>query len=248
MGYRVKVIRAEDPPEAFPDPAAMGTALGHPEGLIAIGGDLSEERLLYAYAHGIFPWYNEDQPILWWSPDPRAVIRTNDFHLSRSLGKELRSRDWHFSVNRCFSQVIAGCAGNRGEYGTWITPEMERAFTLLHEQGHAHSVESWLEGELAGGIYGIAMGRMFFGESMFSRITNGSKVAISALAYLAEKLGIELIDCQVSSPHLETLGMREISRDAFLAELQDNEPLMIDPAALPDGLVTAKPLGKIRQN
>ncbi|MGI9291454.1 MAG: leucyl/phenylalanyl-tRNA--protein transferase [Gammaproteobacteria bacterium] len=248
MGYRVKGIRPDDPPEAFPDPADMGTALGHPEGLIAIGGNLSPERLIYGYQHGIFPWYNDDQPILWWSPDPRAVIRVASFHMSRSLARDIKNKNWSYSFNRCFGDVIEGCAANRGEYGTWITPEMASAYTRLHEMGYAHSVESWLDGELAGGIYGVGLGHVFFGESMFSKTTNGSKVAISALIYLSRQLGVELIDCQMSTPHLKSLGMEEIGRQSFLQELEHNEALRLDTKSLSDELRPAARLHKIRQS
>jgi leucyl/phenylalanyl-tRNA--protein transferase len=229
MGYRVKVITADDPPEVFPDPSTISTALGHPDGLIAMGGDLSPQRLIYAYEHGIFPWFNDDQPVLWWSPDPRAVIRVDEFHMSRSLLRELKNNAWSYTVNNCFPAVIDNCAKNRGEHGTWITPEMEHAYNQLHEMGYAHSVESWQDGKLAGGIYGVCLGHIFFGESMFSTAPNGSKVAISALIALARHRGISMIDCQMSSTHLETLGMTEISREQFLLELADNEPLMLDP-------------------
>lgn len=200
----------------------MGIALGYPDGLIAIGGDLSAERLLAAYERGIFPWFNEDQPILWWSPDPRAVIEPSKFHMSRSLARAIRQGGWEYTVNHCFAEVIHRCADTRDEYGTWITPEMISAYIRLHELGYAHSIESWYEDELAGGIYGVRLGEIFFGESMFSLVSNGSKVAISALIYTAQQEGITLLDCQVSSPHLASLGMIEIPREAFLLRLAEN--------------------------
>ncbi len=219
MAFRVRSISPEDPPDCFPDPSTVSTALGHPDGLVAIGGDLSTERLLAAYRRGIFPWYNEDQPILWWSPEPRAVIYPDEFHLSRRLKKELRSGGWEYSLNRCFPEVIRGCAENRGEHGTWITPAIRAAFLRLHDQGYAHSVESWHNGELAGGLYGLRLGRAFFAESMFTLHTGGSKVALAGLMRIAEDTGIQLIDCQLESAHLETLGMHAIPRDEYLAAL-----------------------------
>ena len=247
MGYRIKVIHPDEAPEAFPDPANTGTALGQPEGLVAIGGDLSPQRLVYAYEHGIFPWYNDDQPILWWSPDPRAIIRVNDFHMSRSLVRELKNNDWSYTVNQSFSAVINGCASNRGEYGTWITSEMTAAYTKLHKQGYAHSIESWLDGQLAGGIYGICLGNVFFGESMFSSATSGSKVAISALMYMARKLDIQLLDCQISNPHLETLGMTEISRQDFLQELTGNKMNKLNPGDFGKNPAPGTDLCELRQ-
>jgi leucyl/phenylalanyl-tRNA--protein transferase len=222
MGFRIRTIQPSDPADAFPDPSAMGVALGYPDGLIAVGGDLSAERLLAAYERGIFPWFNDDQPILWWSPDPRAVIEPADFHMSRSLARAIRQGGWEYTINHCFAEVIRGCGDSRAEYGTWITPEMISAYIRLHELGYAHSIESWYQGELAGGIYGIRLGEIFFGESMFSLLGNGSKVAISALVYTALQEGISLLDCQVSSPHLASLGMTEIPRDAFLQRLAAN--------------------------
>jgi leucyl/phenylalanyl-tRNA--protein transferase len=225
MGFRVGTIKPSDPVDTFPDPSTMGAALGYPDGLIAIGGDLSAERLLAAYERGIFPWFNEDQPILWWSPDPRAVIEPEQFHMSRSLARVIRQGGWEYTINHCFAEVIQGCADCRDEYGTWITPEMISAYVRLHELGYAHSIESWYQGKLAGGLYGVRLGEIFFGESMFSVATNGSKVAISALVFTAKQGGITLLDCQVSSPHLATLGMTEISRKAFLLRLAANTPV-----------------------
>ncbi len=221
MAFRIGKIAPDDPPDTFPDPARAGQALGYPDGLLAIGGDLSPERLLAAYRRGIFPWYNDDQPVLWWSPDPRAVIYPEEFHVSRRLRRDMRRRDWQFSVNRDFPAVIDGCAANRGKFGTWITPDMRSAYLRMHDLGYAHSVESWLDGELAGGIYGIRLGAIFFGESMFSAVTNGSKVAITALLGLAPGAGVRLLDCQLPSPHLASLGMRTLPRGDFLALLPD---------------------------
>ena len=219
--FRIKLLTAEDPPESFPDPKSMRATLGYPDGLLAIGGDLSLERLLYAYRHGIFPWYNEDQPIMWWSPDPRAVIFPENFHMSRSLARQLRKEDWEYSLNENFATVIHACAENRDEHGTWITPDMLHAYQTLHEAGYAHSIETWRNGELAGGIYGLRLGNVFFGESMFSTLTDGSKVAISALVQLCKNERISMLDCQLESSHLATLGMVGISRDKFLSLLPD---------------------------
>jgi leucyl/phenylalanyl-tRNA--protein transferase len=233
MGFRVQAIRPDDPPDTFPEPAIMGTALGHPDGLIAIGGDLSAERLICAYQRGIFPWFNEDQPILWWCPNPRAIIEPEHFHMSRSLARRLRRAGWRCTINRSFTEVIDNCASGRGQFGTWITPEMKTAYRHLHELGFAHSIESWFRGELAGGIYGVRLGNVFFGESMYTGITDGSKVALSGLVHLCLENGIALLDCQVSSPHLTTLGMKEIPRNEFLQRLGHPEktPLPLEPAA-----------------
>jgi leucyl/phenylalanyl-tRNA--protein transferase len=222
MGFRVKVLESSDPPDSFPDPATAGIALGQPDGLLAIGGDLSPERLLAAYSRGIFPWFNDDQPILWWSPDPRAVIFPPRLHMSRSLIRNIRRGGWQFSLNSSFSEVIQRCASERGAYGTWITPDMISAYCDLHTLGYAHSVESWFEGELAGGIYGVRLGSVFFGESMFSQRTNGSKVALSALVKLCRDEGITVIDCQFESAHLTTLGMEKIPRVDFLRMVADS--------------------------
>jgi leucyl/phenylalanyl-tRNA--protein transferase len=216
MAYRIQTLHASDPPDSFPDPADTGIALGYPDGLVAIGGDLSPERLLEAYHHGIFPWFNEDQPILWWSPDPRAVIFPENFHMSRSLARLIRDPDWEYSLNQAFPEVISRCAHNRGEHGTWITPEMQAAYATMHELGYAHSVESWYQGQLAGGIYGLRLGNVFFGESMYTDITGGSKVAISGLISVCLKEGIRMLDCQMASEHLKTLGMVEVLRNEFL--------------------------------
>lgn len=216
MAFRVRTLQPDDPPDDFPDPAEIEATLGYPEGLVAIGGDLSPARLLAAYSAGIFPWFNDDQPILWWSPDPRAVIFPTQFHLSRSLARQLRREGWEFSLNQEFASVIEGCASNRDKYGTWITADMRAAYLRMHEIGYAHSVESWFEGKLVGGIYGIRLGGIFFGESMFSLRTGGSKVALSGLIRLCHESAIDLLDCQLASDHLGTLGMVEIPRRQFL--------------------------------
>src|SRR5579859_2495223 len=209
-------IRPEDPPEAFPD---VTLALSDPDGLLAVGGDLSPQRLLYAYRHGIFPWYHADQPILWWSPDPRAVLFPEDVHVSRSLRRRIAAGGYRVTFDAAFSEVMAGCAGPRAqqpESGTWISPAMQAAYAELHRLGYAHSVEIWMEGELVGGLYGIALGKVFFGESMFSRRTDASKLALVHLAERLEVWGYALIDCQVHSSHLESLGSVLIPRTDFL--------------------------------
>ncbi|MGH8372803.1 MAG: leucyl/phenylalanyl-tRNA--protein transferase [Gammaproteobacteria bacterium] len=209
-------IRADDPLDAFPDPR---TALREPDGLLAAGGDLSSARLVYAYRHGIFPWYSEGQPILWWCPDPRAVLFPENLHISHSLRKTLRQHHYEVSLDRAFREVVRACAGARRhqpDAGTWITSEMEIAYTGLHQLGHAHSVEVWMDSQLAGGLYGIAIGDIFFGESMFSRQTDASKIALVWLTRQLMTWGIKMIDCQVASTHLQTLGSVNIPRAEFL--------------------------------
>jgi len=210
-------LAAGDPPDSFPDPA---TALREPDGLLAVGGDLSCERLLAAYRRGIFPWFNEDQPILWWSPDPRAVLFPGELHISRSLRRRLRRNDYCVSIDKCFERVIAACAERRHDEGTWITPEMRQAYCDLYQRGFAHSVETWQGDRLVGGLYGVSIGRVFFGESMFSLESDASKVALVALVRLGRSLELELIDCQLASPHLASLGSRLIPRKRF-GELLD---------------------------
>lgn len=191
------------------------------DGLLAVGGDLSPERLLLAYRSGIFPWFSTGEPILWWSPDPRAVLFPAEFHCSRSLQREIKRGAFKVTMDCVFPEVIVSCAKSkrRHERGTWIVPAMRRAYTELHELGHAHSVECWQDGQLAGGLYGVSLGRMFFGESMFSAVPNASKVALSALVSRCDALGIDLIDSQVVNDHMLSLGAREISRDAYMAHL-----------------------------
>jgi leucyl/phenylalanyl-tRNA--protein transferase len=192
-----------------------------PNGLLAIGGDLSPARLLNAYRSGIFPWYSEDQPILWWSPDPRMVLFPDRLKVSRSLAKTLRNGGFEVSFDQVFGQVIDGCAGPRkDEQGTWITEEMQHAYIELHRLGHAHSVEIWRRGELAGGLYGVALGRVFFGESMFSRERDASKVALVHLSGRLRDRGYRLIDCQVYSSHLISLGAETIDRREFCRYLE----------------------------
>ena len=212
-------ISANDPPETFP---AIDGAFDVPDGLLAAGGDLSEERLLYAYRHGIFPWYDEGQPILWWSPDPRCVLRPHEFHIARRLRRTILRSNATLTFNRAFPDVVAACAEDReGQHGTWITPEMVEAYTELHGNGWAHSIEIWLNGDLIGGLYGLAIGRAFFGESMFSRRSNASKIAMLALCRELLRHDCEIIDCQVESPHLVSLGATMMPRSRFAAVLKD---------------------------
>ena len=202
----------------------VDTALTDPNGLLAVGGALTPEWLLTAYSQGIFPWYEDDQPILWWSPDPRLVLRPEQLHISRSLRKLLRKHSLRATLDSEFEAVVSACAEPRRESaGTWITDAMREAYCRFHAAGYAHSVEVWDGDELAGGLYGVAIGHIFFGESMFSRQPDASKVAIVYLCRQLQRWGFRLIDCQVSSPHLLTLGAREISRAEFQRELQDNE-------------------------
>jgi leucyl/phenylalanyl-tRNA---protein transferase len=198
------------------------SALKHPNGLLAAGGDLSPERLLDGYRRGIFPWFSEGDPILWWSPDPRMVLFPEELKISRSLAKTLRNRSYDVRFDSAFDRTMAGCAApRRGEAGTWITAEMREAYLRLHRLGYAHSVETWIEGELSGGLYGIAVGRVFFGESMFSGARDASKIALAALVAHLRSEGFGLIDCQMRTRHLETLGAREIPRRRFSRLLEE---------------------------
>ena len=194
--------------------------LADKSGLLAVGGDLSVERLLLAYSSGIFPWYSDDEPILWWSPDPRLVLYPNELNVSGSLRKVLRKQVFRVTMDAAFPQIIAACASIRDS--TWIIDDMIRAYCRLHESGYAHSVEVWQDGELAGGLYGVSLGRCFFGESMFSRRSNASKVALYHLVEHVKALHFDLIDCQVTSDHLLRLGAREIPRRQFLAEIKQS--------------------------
>jgi leucyl/phenylalanyl-tRNA--protein transferase len=185
-----------------------------------VGGDLSNERLLNAYRHGIFPWYSDDQPILWWSPNPRAVLYPDALKVSRSLRKTLRRQAFSVTLNRVFDEVIEACSTPRpAQDGTWISAEIKAAYGKLHELGHAHSIECWQGDELVGGLYGIALGRVFFGESMFSRVSDASKVAFTHLVRQLNAWRFSLIDCQVNSRHLTSLGAETIPRSQFLALL-----------------------------
>ena len=203
--------------DRFPDPR---TALVEPNGLLALGGDLSPQRLKMAYSHGIFPWFNEGDPILWWSPDPRCVFHTADVRANRSLRRTVAAATWNVTVNRAFRDVMEACAAPRpGQSGTWISSAMIDAYSALHAMGFAHSVEVWSNDRLIGGIYGVAIGRLFCGESMFSASSGGSKLALYALAALLREWDFPLIDAQVSNPHLLSLGAVEIPRSTFLQHL-----------------------------
>ncbi len=198
----------------------LETALREPNGLLAAGGDLRPERLLAAYRHGCFPWYQEGQPLLWWSPDPRTVLFPDELHVSRSLRKRMRNGDYRVTFDKAFAEVIQGCAGPRSYAdGTWITTPMQDAYVRLHEMGVAHSVEVWQQGQLVGGLYGLAMGELFFGESMFSRATDASKVGFVTLVERLREWGFALIDCQMPTRHLESFGARNIPRAAFAEAL-----------------------------
>ncbi len=203
----------------FPE---VNQALRDPDGLLAIGGDLSEEQLLYAYQRGIFPWFNEGQPILWWSPDPRCILEPNEIKISRSLAKRLRKGQFKITYDTAFNDVLEGCSATRkGIDDTWITNDIKLAYVTLFKSGYAHSVECWQDKILVGGLYGIAMGKIFFGESMFSRESDASKVALIHLTRQLEKMNFRLIDCQVHSKHLQTLGAKPIHRDMFI-KILDN--------------------------
>lgn len=194
----------------------VSRALRDPDGLLAAGGDLSSQRLLAAYRHGIFPWFDDSQPILWWSPDPRCVLYPEQLHVSRSLAKQMRKLPYQVSFDQCFETVVRSCSAPRDEEGgTWITEDMVAAYSRLHDEGHAHSVEIWLDNELVGGLYGIAMGRLFFGESMFSRTSNASKIAFVRFVEQLRQWGYYLVDCQVYSEHLASLGACQIPRHEF---------------------------------
>lgn len=198
----------------------LENALSEPNGLLAAGGDLSPQRLLEAYNKGIFPWFNEGEPILWWSPDPRMVLFPNELKISRSLRRTLRKDHYQIRADSSFSQVMHACASPRkGQAGTWIHPEMIAAYTTLHEMGLAHCVETWMDGDLVGGLYGVALGKVFFGESMFSRVPDASKIAFVHLVKQLQRWEFGLIDCQVKTGHLASLGAREISRQEFSQKL-----------------------------
>lgn len=215
QGYVIPFLSPHDP---FPP---VAHALKDPNGLLAAGADLSTERLLDAYARGIFPWFGDDDPVLWWSPDPRMVMFTTEVHVSRSLRKTIRSGRMQVTLDNCFGQVMRGCAEpRRGQDGTWITDEMTHAYQRLFDIGCAHSVEVWLGGQLVGGLYGVSLGRMFFGESMFSRVSDASKVGLVALVKQIERWGFTCVDCQMSTGHLSSLGAREIPRATFLRHVR----------------------------
>ena len=194
------------------------------DGLLAVGGDLGTQRLLLAYHSGIFPWYNEDEPICWWSPDPRFVLYPNEIKVSSSMKTVLQNGTFRFTINRAFTQVIQNCKtiSRTGQDGTWISPDIQKAYTNLHELGYAHSAETWLDGKLVGGIYGIRLGKIFFGESMFSLKPNASKFAFINYVKQLQKENVALIDCQLHTNHLESLGARMIPREIFAEMLTAN--------------------------
>lgn len=215
---RVAWLSPTDPPQLFPD---VATALREPDGLLAAGGDLSSTRLLAAYARGIFPWFEDGQPILWWSPDPRCVLRPDALHVSRRLRQYLQRSSFTLSFNRAFAAVIRACAGERrSQQGTWITADMIAAYERLHAEGWAHSVEIWDGTILAGGLYGLCIGKVFFAESMFSHRDNASKFAMVALCRELAQRRFALLDCQVVSPHLLTLGATTLPRCEFSATMR----------------------------
>ena len=215
-------LSPQDAPEWFPP---LDQALEDPAGLLAAGGDLSPARLVAAYARGIFPWYSPGQPVLWWSPDPRAVLFPEEFHCSRSLARTMRSGEFSVSDDRDFAAVIDGCAAPRAASpGTWITCDMRAAYLELHRLGHAHSIEVWRGGELAGGLYGVRRGEVFFGESMFSRARDASKIALAHLVSMCLRNSVAVIDCQLPSRHLASLGVRCIPRSQFESLLREHAP------------------------
>lgn len=225
-----------EPHDPFPP---VTRALREPAGLLAAGADLSETRLIDAYSQGIFPWFSEGQPLLWWSPDPRMVLFPPELRISRSLVKRLRRRDYEIRTDTCFETVMRACAAPRaGHDGTWITADMIAAYSALNRRGIAHSVETWIGGKLVGGLYGIALGRMFYGESMFTRATNASKLALAHLVRQLQRLGFGMIDCQMKTAHLASFGAREIPRSEFMLKLQElvNYPMQSGEWRIDDDL------------
>lgn len=221
----MRIVKLSSQSVSFPSPAG---ALRDPNGLLAIGGDLTPPRLLAAYQHGIFPWYSPGEAILWWSPDPRAVLFPAEYHVSRSLKRFLRDNPFRITLNHDFAAVIAACA-HRPFEGTWIGVDVQRAYLQLHHLGHAHSVEVWQGNELIGGMYGVAQGALFCGESMFSRTTNASKCALMAFCRHFAAYGGELVDCQVLNAHTATLGARDIPRRQFLQLLSNLQRRVLAP-------------------
>lgn len=228
-----------NPEDPFPP---LSTALKDPSGLLAAGADLSPERLIQAYRQGIFPWFSNGDPILWWSPDPRMVLFPSELKVTRSLEKALRNRDYEVRVDTRFGAVMSACAKapREGQNGTWITDKMINAYCALHSQGLAHSVETWIDGELAGGLYGIALGQAFYGESMFARATDASKIAFVHLVRQLQRWQFGIIDCQMRTDHLTRFGAREIPRSEFsalLAKLVNcNNPVTKSPWKFDDDL------------
>ena len=238
--HRIAWLTPADPPDSFPP---VETALIEPDGLLAAGGDLSTERLVEAYTRGIFPWFDKGQPILWWSPNPRCVLRPERYHLSRRFRRSLKRSTATISFNRQFAAVMDACAAPRpGQPGTWITAEMHTAYRQLHDAGWAHSVEV-IDGEdLVGGLYGVAIGTMFFAESMFSRRSDSSKIALAALCRVLGACSVPLIDCQVVSGHLLRIGAEEMPRRLFVAELMHATATRTPFTGWPDDLMTAREL------
>jgi len=218
---------------------SLDRALEDPNGLLAAGADLTPRRLVAAYRRGIFPWYSEGQPILWWSPNPRMVLYVGEFKLSRSLRKTIRKETYEVRVDTAFRSVVDACAlaPRTGQYGTWITPAMADAYEQLHVLGYSHSVETWLDGELVGGLYGLALGSVFFGESMFAHRTDASKVALASLVALLKHQGVAIIVCQQETAHLATLGARPISRRQFASHLAELIHSSEPPSAWPRGVL-----------
>lgn len=216
-GGLVRILQSGTP---FP---ALEDALHNPNGLVAIGGDLDAQRLLNAYHQGIFPWFSEGEPVLWWSPDPRMVLFPDELKISKSLDKRLRKQDYEIRFNSAFSAVISACAATPrpGQDGTWITKDIMQAYGELHRLGYAHSAETWIDGKLAGGLYGVQLGKMFFGESMFHHVTDASKLAFVHMVQKLQSQGCELIDCQMKTQHLASLGAREIPRSEFSQRLHE---------------------------
>jgi leucyl/phenylalanyl-tRNA--protein transferase len=211
---KLTILNPNNPEQDFPP---VSKALSEPNGLLAVGGCLSETRLLNAYRQGIFPWYNPDEPILWWSPDPRLVLFPDKLQVSKSLRKTLRKNTFQVTFDTAFNEVIVACAQPReNSGGTWITADIRRAYNRLHQLGYAHSVEAWQDGDLVGGLYGVALGQVFFGESMFHTCTDASKVAFVTIVEQLKTWGYQVIDCQVHTQHLTSLGAEEISRNLFV--------------------------------
>ncbi|BEM81686.1 leucyl/phenylalanyl-tRNA--protein transferase [Serratia marcescens] len=233
----MRIVKLSPQSLAFPSPQG---ALRDPNGLLAIGGDLTAPRLLAAYERGIFPWYSPGEAILWWSPDPRAVLFPTEFHLNRSLKRFLRHDPFRITLNHNFAAVIAACA-HRPDEGTWIGPEVQRAYQHLHRLGYAHSVEVWQNDQLVGGMYGVAQGALFCGESMFSRVTNASKCALMAFCRHFAAYGGELIDCQVLNAHTARLGAREIPRRQFLQQLSTLQRRPLAPACWEPQVISPQP-------
>jgi leucyl/phenylalanyl-tRNA--protein transferase len=236
-------LATDDSPDAFPP---VDNALREPDGLLAAGGDLATSRLLAAYQRGIFPWYDEGQPLLWWSPDPRCVFERGDLHLSRRLRKDMRRSTLEVRFNTAFAEVIEACAGpRRHQTGTWITQDMLVAYARLNREGWAHSIEIWRDNTLVGGLYGLALGRAFFGESMFSRESNASKMALLVIDRLLDEGRLGILDCQVRSSHLLSLGASTMPRSTFIARLEE---LCKPPVAFDDWPPTPLYVSELNQS